>query len=202
METRVNIRELTKGLVRENPLFVIVLGTCPSLATSGSVETALAMGIAAAFVCVGGNVFISMIRKVIPDGVRIACYIVVISTFVTITDLFLKAYFPAISQTIGIFIPLIVVNCIMLARAEAFANKNTVMDSLLDGIGMGCGYTLALLLMSFVRELSGSGSLLGVKLLPGYNPMTVLISPPGAFLLLGLLLGLFKWVQLRKAAAK
>jgi len=198
----VNLRELTKGFFRENPLFVIVLGVCPSLATSGSLQTALAMGIAVIFVCVGSNVFISLIRKAVPGGVRIACYIVVISTFVTITDLFLKAYFPDISRTIGIFIPLIVVNCIMLGRAEAFASKNTVMDSLLDGIGMGCGYTLALLLMGVIRELSGSGTLFGIKVLPGYNPMTVMVSPPGAFLLLGILLGFFKWMQLRKAAAK
>ncbi|HPD14061.1 MAG TPA: electron transport complex subunit RsxE [Planctomycetota bacterium] len=196
------IGELTKGFFRENPLFVIVLGVCPSLATSGSLQTALAMGAAVIFVCVGSNVGVSLLRKVIPGGVRIACFIVVISTFVTITDLFLKAYFPDISRTIGIFIPLIVVNCIMLGRAEAFASKNTVMDSLLDGIGMGCGYTLALLLMGTIRELSGNGSLFGVKVLPGYNPMTVMISPPGAFLLLGLLLGFFKWMQLRKAAAR
>jgi len=202
MECKVNLRELTKGFFRENPLFVIVLGVCPSLATSGSLQTALAMGIAVIFVCVGSNVFISLIRKAVPGGVRIACYIVVISTFVTITDLFLKAYFPDISRTIGIFIPLIVVNCIMLGRAEAFASKNTVMDSLLDGIGMGCGYTLALLLMGVIRELSGSGTLFGIKVLPGYNPMTVMVSPPGAFLLLGILLGFFKWMQLRKAAAK
>jgi len=198
----VDIRELTKGLFRQNPLFVIVLGVCPSLATSGSLETALAMGIAATFVCVGSNVFISLIRNVVPGGVRIACYIVVISTFVTVTDLFLKAYFPDISRTIGIFIPLIVVNCIMLGRAEAFASKNTVMNSLLDGVGMGCGFTLALLLLGFIRELSGSGKLMGYTVLPGYNPMTVMISPPGAFLLLGLLLGFFNWMQLRKAAAK
>ncbi|HUT36648.1 MAG TPA: electron transport complex subunit RsxE [Planctomycetota bacterium] len=197
-----DIRELTKGLFRQNPLFVIVLGVCPSLATSGSLETALAMGIAATFVCVGSNVFISLIRNVVPGGVRIACYIVVISTFVTVTDLFLKAYFPDISRTIGIFIPLIVVNCIMLGRAEAFASKNTVMNSLLDGVGMGCGFTLALLLLGFIRELSGSGKLMGYTVLPGYNPMTVMISPPGAFLLLGLLLGFFNWMQLRKAAAK
>ena len=197
-----NIRELTKGLFRENPLFVIVLGVCPSLATSGSLQTALAMGIAATFVCVGSNVSISLIRNIVPGGVRIACYIVVISTFVTITDLFLKAYFPDISRTIGIFIPLIVVNCIMLGRAEAFASKNTVGNSFLDGVGMGCGYMLALLLLGFIRELSGSGKLMGHSVLPGYNPMTVMISPPGAFLLLGLLLGFFKWMQLRKAAAK
>ena len=197
-----NLRELTKGLFRENPLFVIVLGVCPSLATSGSLQTAIAMGLAATFVCIGSNVFISMIRKIVPPGVRIACYIVVISTFVTITDLFLKAYFPDISRTIGIFIPLIVVNCIMLARAEAFASKNTVADSFLDGVGMGIGYTLALLLLAVIRELSGSGSLMGHKVLAGYNPMTVMISPPGAFLLLGLLLGFFKWMQQRKAAAK
>ncbi|MBM4034385.1 MAG: electron transport complex subunit RsxE [Planctomycetes bacterium] len=196
------MRELTKGFFKENPLFVIVLGVCPSLATSGSLDTALAMGIAATFVCVGSNVFISLIRKIVPGGVRIACYIVIISTFVTITDLVLKAKFKIISDTIGIFIPLIVVNCIMLGRAEAYACKNTVANSLLDGIGMGLGYTMALLLMGTIRELSGRGSLFGNKLLPGYNPMGVMVSPPGAFLLLGLLLGIFKWLQLRKAAAK
>ncbi len=201
-EAAVKIAELTKGLFKENPLFVIVLGVCPSLATSGSLQTAVAMGIAALFVCVGSNVVISMIRKAVPGGVRIACYIVVIATFVTITDLFLKAYFPDISRTIGIFIPLIVVNCIMLGRAEAFACKNTVGDSFLDGVGMGLGYMMALLLLGFIRELSGSGSLFGHKVLAGYDPMTVMISPPGAFLLLGILLGVFKWLQLRRAAAK
>jgi len=202
VQRAVDIRELTKGFFKENPLFVIVLGVCPSLATSGSLDTALAMGIAATFVCVGSNVFISLIRKIVPGGVRIACYIVIISTFVTITDLVLKAKFKIISDTIGIFIPLIVVNCIMLGRAEAYACKNTVANSLLDGIGMGLGYTMALLLMGTIRELSGRGSLFGNKLLPGYNPMGVMVSPPGAFLLLGLLLGIFKWLQLRKAAAK
>ncbi len=194
-----NIRELTKGFFRENPLFVIVLGVCPSLATSGSLQTALAMGAAVIFVCVGGNVVISMIRKTVPGGVRIACYVVVIATFVTVTDLFLKAYFPAISRTIGIFIPLIVVNCIMLARAEAFACKNTVMDSFLDGLGMGIGYTMALVLLAVIRESTGNGTLFGHKLSDAYNPMTVMISAPGAFILLGLLLGFFKWMQLRRA---
>lgn len=196
---RLNLGELTKGFFRENPLFVIVLGVCPSLATSGSLQTALAMGAAVIFVCVGSNVVISMIRKIVPGGVRIACYIVVIASFVTITDLFLKAYFPTISKTIGIFIPLIVVNCIMLARAEAFASKNTVLDSFLDGVGMGIGYTMALVLLATIREAMGNGTLFGYKLSEAYNPMTVMISAPGAFLLLGILLGFFKWLQLRKA---
>jgi len=195
----VDIRELTKGFFRENPLFVIVLGVCPSLATSGSLNTAVAMGIAATFVCVGSNVVISLLRKLVPSGVRIACFIVVIASFVTITDLFLKAYFPGISRTIGIFIPLIVVNCIMLGRAEAFASKNTVGNSFLDGLGMGIGFTMALLLLAFIRELLGSGTLMGYKVLPGYNPMTVMISAPGAFLVLGLLLGFFNWMKLRRA---
>lgn len=193
------IGELTKGLFRENPLFVIVLGVCPALATSGSLATALAMGAAVIFVCVGSNVVISLIRNIVPGGVRIACFIVVIATFVTVIDLFLKAYFPGISRTIGIFIPLIVVNCIMLGRAEAFASRNSVGNAFLDGLGMGIGFTMALVLLAIIRETTGNGTLLGYRLSAAYNPMRVMAGAPGAFILLGLVLGVFKWLKLRKA---
>jgi len=196
----VEFPELTKGVVRSNPIFVLLLGICPTLATSSSLRTAFAMGLAATFVLVCSNLVIALIRGVVPKGVRIPCFIVVIASFVTIADLFLKAYFPAVSAQIGIFIPLIVVNCIILGRAEAYASKNSVGNSLLDGIGMGIGFTLGLLLIAVVRELLGSGSLWGHKVLVGYRPMTVLIMAPGAFIVLGLMLGLFNWIgQLRKA---
>ena len=213
------IPELTKGFVRSNPIFVLLLGLCPTLATSSSLQTAFAMGLAATFVLVCSNLVIALIRRVVPKGVRIPCYIVVIASFVTIADLFLQAYFPAVSEQIGIFIPLIVVNCIILGRAEAYASKNTVGDSLLDGIGMGIGFTGGLLLIALVREVLGSGTLAGVKLaawwtrafgdalpavarlLDSYHPMAVLIMAPGAFLVLGLMLGFFNWIgDLRKAS--
>jgi electron transport complex protein RnfE len=197
----VDIRELTKGIVRSNPIFVLLLGICPTLATSSSLDTAVAMGLAATFVLVCSNVVIAVIRNAVPKGVRIPCYIVVIASFVTIADLILQAHFRPVSQRIGIFIPLIVVNCIILGRAEAFASKNTIKASLLDGVGMGIGFTLGLMLIAFVRELFGSNSLFGhAGVLGGYQPMVVLVQAPGAFLLLGLMLGLFNWIgQLRKA---
>ena len=195
-----DFREVTKGIIRSNPIFVLLLGLCPTLATSSSLQTAVAMGIAASFVLICSNVVISLIRGVVPKGVRIPCYIVVIASFVTIADLVLKANFPAISAQIGIFIPLIVVNCIILGRAEAFASKNSVGNSLLDGIGMGIGFTLSLVLLATIRELFGAGKLWGHLVLPGYRPMTVLVGAPGAFLVLGLLLGFFNWLgQMRKA---
>jgi len=193
-------QELTKGIIRSNPIFVLLLGICPTLATSSSLETALAMGLAATFVLVCSNLVISLIRNTIPKGVRIPCFIVVIASFVTVADLFLKAYFADISETIGIFVPLIVVNCIILGRAEAFASREGFGNSLLDGIGMGIGFTLGLMLLAFVRELFGNGSLWGHKVLAGYSPMSVLVMAPGAFLILGLMLGFFNWLgELRKA---
>ncbi len=195
-----HLEELTKGVIRSNPIFVLLLGLCPTLATSNSLQTAVAMGIAASFVLVGSNVVISLIRRLVPKGVRIPCYIVVIASFVTIADLVLKATLPAISDQIGIFIPLIVVNCIILGRAEAFASKNSVGDSFLDGVGMGVGFMLGLILLATIRELFGAGKLWGVVVLPGYRPMSVLVGAPGAFLVLGLLLGFFNWLgQMRKA---
>ena len=163
-------------------------------------ETAFAMGLAATFVLVCSNLVISALRNAIPKGVRIPCFIVVIATFVTIADLVMKAEARAVSDKIGIFVPLIVVNCIILGRAEAFASKNGVGASFLDGVGMGIGFTLGLLLLASIRELLGSGKLWGCPMLGSYNPMAVMIMAPGAFLLLGFLLWLFNWVgELRKA---
>jgi electron transport complex protein RnfE len=190
----VALDELSKGLVRSNPVFVLLLGLCPTLATSAALNTAVAMGLAATFVLVCSNVVISLIRNAVPKGVRIPCYIVVIATFVTMADLFMQAHAPLVSDEIGIFVPLIVVNCIILGRAEAFASKNTVGRSVLDGLGMGLGFAGALVLLAVVRELVGKGSLWGAELLTGYDPISVVALAPGAFLVLGLLMGLFNYV--------
>ena len=151
------ITEFIKGIIKENPTFVLVLGLCPTLAVSVSVANGIGMGIAATFVLLGSNAIISLLRNFIPDRVRIPCYIVVIATFVTIAELIMKAYSPALNRALGIYVPLIVVNCIVLGRAEAYAAKNRVIDSLFDGLGMGIGFTLALVLISAIREFLGSG---------------------------------------------
>ncbi|HQG31433.1 MAG TPA: electron transport complex subunit E [Deltaproteobacteria bacterium] len=180
--------ELMKGIWKENPLFVIVLGTCPALAVSTSVENGIGMGIAATFVLVCSNIVVAAVRKFVPDSVRIAVYIVIIASFVTIVDLIMSAYFRTLYQALGIFIPLIVVNCIILGRAEAFASRNSIFLSIADGIGMGGGFTLALLMIGTVRELLGNGSILGYNLLgASYIPTLVMILPPGAFLTYGAL---------------
>jgi len=180
--------ELMKGIWKENPLFVIVLGTCPALAVSTSVENGIGMGIAATFVLVCSNIVVSGVRKYVPDSVRIAVYIVIIASFVTIVDLVMSAYFRTLYQALGIFIPLIVVNCIILGRAEAFASRNSIFLSVADGIGMGGGFTLALIMIGTVRELLGNGSILGYNLLgASYIPVLVMILPPGAFLTYGAL---------------
>jgi Na+-translocating ferredoxin:NAD+ oxidoreductase subunit E len=185
--------ELIKGIWKENPLFVIVLGTCPTLAVSTSVENGIGMGIAATFVLVCSNIVVSAVRKLVPDSVRIAVYIVIIASFVTIVDLVMSAYFRTLYNALGIFIPLIVVNCIILGRAEAFASKNSIFMSIADGIGMGGGFTLALLMIGSVRELLGNGSIMGHHLLgSAYVPMLVMILPPGAFLTYGTLTAVVK----------
>lgn len=195
--------ELTKGFFKENPIFVIMLGMCPTLATSTSMSNAVGMGIAATFVLVCSNILISILRKIIPNTIRIPCYIVVIAAFVTIVDLSMKAWFPELSKSLGIFIPLIVVNCIILGRAEAFAGKNGIIASTLDGIGMGIGFTMALLLLASIRELTGTGKLFNIVILPEnyFNPALIMILPPGAFLVLGSLMALFAWLRLRKEKA-
>lgn len=189
------IREFTKGILRENPLFIIVLGLCPTLAISTALPNAISMGLAVTFVLVFSNAIVSLARNFIPDRVRIPCYIVIIATFVVIVERLIKAFSPGLEKQLGIYIPLIVVNCIILGRAEAFASRNPPIRSISDGLGMGLGFTLALLIISFIRELIGAGTLWGIKVLPGYTPATIFILPSGALLTMGLLLGLMKIIR-------
>ena len=180
------------GIIPENPTFRLVLGTCPTLAVTTSALNGLGMGAAATFVLVCSNFAISLLRKFIPDQVRIPAFIVVICTFVTMVQLLMKAFLPSLDEALGIFIPLIVVNCIILARAEAFASKNTPIASAADGLGMGIGFTLALTLMGAIRELIGNGSIFGQNILgASYEPMLLIVLASGGFLTFGLLLGIF-----------
>lgn len=185
--------ELIKGLFRENPIFVIMLGLCPTLAVSTSLINSLGMGLAAVFVLVCSNVAISLLRNVIPAKTRIPCFIVVIATFVTMVELVMKAYFPELFESLGMFVALIVVNCIILGRAEAFASKQGVGYAALDGLGMGLGFTLGLCLLGFIRELIGNGTIWGMKVSLSYQPILIGILPPGGFLTIGLVMGWFKW---------
>ncbi len=190
--------EFTKGIIKENPTFVLALGLCPTLAVSVSLINGIGMGIAATFVLLGSNIIISLIKNFIPDRIRIPCFIVVIATFVTIAEMTMKAYSPVLDRALGIYVPLIVVNCIVLGRAEAFAQKSSVLNSLLDGLGMGVGFTLALLLISGIREFLGAGKLLGHGIFKGFEPVFVLGMPSGALLVIGLLLGFFNLLKNRK----
>ncbi len=179
------------GILTENPTFRLVLGTCPTLAVTTSAINGLGMGAAATFVLLGSNVVISALRKFIPDKVRIPSFIVIICMFVTMVQLLMQAYLPSLYESLGIFLPLIVVNCIILGRAEAFASKNPVAASAADGLGMGIGFTLALTLMGCIRELLGNGTVFGASLLgASYQPMLLMILPAGGFLVFGLLLGI------------
>ncbi|HQQ67217.1 MAG TPA: electron transport complex subunit E [Candidatus Cloacimonadota bacterium] len=193
------VKELTKGIIKENPIFVIVLGMCPTLAVSTSVMNALGMGLAATFVLVCSNMFISMIKNITPSKIRIPVYVVVIAAFVTIVNMVMEAYVPALHKSLGLFIPLIVVNCIILGRAEAFANKNNVIMSIADGIGMGLGFTLSLTVIGTIREILGAGTWLNIKVLPAtYDPMLVAILAPGAFITLGFLMAILNLVKEKK----
>lgn len=183
------LQNFTKGFFRENPILVLVLGTCPTLATTTSALNGMGMGVATTFVLIGSNVVISLLSNVIPDKVRIPAFIVIIASFVTIVDLVMQAYVPALYETLGIFIPLIVVNCIVLGRAEAFASKNSVWSSFLDGLGMGLGFTMALGILGALREILGSGSVLGYKFITG-DGILVFVLAPGAFMALGYLIAL------------
>jgi electron transport complex protein RnfE len=195
--------ELKKGIIAENPLFVQVLGTCPSLAVTTSVENALGMGVAFSAVLICSNFCISLIRKYVPGDIRIPVYIVVIASFVTIVEMVMSAFSPALYSALGIFIPLIVVNCVLLGRAEAFAGKNKPLPSVMDGIGMGIGYSLAILLISTIREILGSGSFMGVSLFgANFQPILVMILPPGAFITMGFLFAGAAFLKNRKARAK
>ena len=182
--------EFKKGIKIENPTFALLLGLCPTLAVSNSVINGLGMGIAATLVLLGSNMIVSAVRSIIPSKIRIPCYIVIIATFVTIIELLLKAYFPVLDKALGIFVPLIVVNCIILGRAEAFASKNNIIRSAFDALGMGAGFTLALLTISAIREMLGAGTLLGFQIIPGLEPAIIMILPPGALLTLAFLIGL------------
>jgi len=191
MKKQVSIaQEYLKGLWEQNPVFKQVLGMCPTLAVTVSAINGIAMALATTFVLVSASIIISSIRKLIPTQVRIAAYIVIIATFVTIVDLVMKAQFPELSKALGPYIPLIVVNCIILGRQEAFSSKNTVIRSIVDALGMGTGFLIALFVLGSLRELFGSGTILGVQIMPGfYEPWLVMILPAGAFLTLGLLFG-------------
>lgn len=181
---------ITKGFIKENPTFVLVLGMCPTLATTTSAMNGLEMGLATMFVLILSNIFISLIAPVVPDKVHIPVYIVVIATFVTALQLLMQAFVPDVYATLGLFIPLIVVNCIVLGRAEAFANKNSVLDSALDGLGIGIGFTLSLTVIGIIREILGSGSVFGWKFIAG-DGILAFVMAPGAFLVLGYLMVLF-----------
>jgi electron transport complex protein RnfE len=190
------IKDFANGLWNENPTFQLVLGMCPTLAVTTQAINGIGMGLAATFVLVCSNFVIAILRKIIPDKVRIAVFIVVIATFVTIVDLVMEGFFYEIHKSLGIFIPLIVVNCIILGRAEAFASKNPVLNSVADGLGMGLGFTLSITVLGSIRELLGSGSIFGVVLFgKSYLPFLIAILPPGAFIALGLLLGLMNKIN-------
>lgn len=182
---------VTKGFIKDNPTFSLMLGMCPTLATTTSAVNGMSMGLATAFVLILSNMAISAIARFIPDKVRIPSYIVVIATFVTLLQFLMQAYVPAIYETLGLFIPLIVVNCIVLGRAEAFANKNGVIDSALDGLGIGLGFTLSLTVIGIVRELLGTGGVFGYKFIEG-DGVLVFVLAPGAFMVLAYLLVLFR----------
>ncbi len=194
-----NLKELTKGLFRENPIFVQFLGMCATLAVSTSVINGIGMGLSTTAVLVASNIIISLIRNLIPNKVRIAAYIIVIAGCVTAVEMALDAFAPSVSESLGIFIPLIVVNCIILGRAEAFASKNGVVKSALDGIGMGLGFTLALVILGTIREILGNGTFLGMSVFgEGFMPATILILPPGAFIVLGIVLAVINVITAKK----
>jgi electron transport complex protein RnfE len=188
--------QLLKGFWKENPIFVIALGLCPALAVSSSLFNAIGMGIATTFVLLGSNIIVSLIRKIVPGKIRIPVFIVIIATFVTIADKLIAAFSPALSASLGIFIPLIVVNCIILGRAEAFASKNGTIDSICDALGMGIGFTIALVMIAFFRELLGDGKLFGYAI-PFFNsdPALIMIMAPGGFIVFGLLIALKRHIE-------
>jgi len=189
------IKQFSKGIFRENPVFMLILGLCPTLAVSTTVKNAIGMGLAATFVLVFSNTIISCIRKIIPEKIRIPCFIVVIASFVTIVEMLMAAYFPVLSKALGIFVPLIVVNCIILGRAEAFASKNKVLPSFLDGLGMGIGFSIALVIIAAIREILGAGEFLGISVLRNIEPIRMMAQPAGALVTLGILIGLINFLK-------
>jgi len=209
-----NIKEVTgdfvRGLWQEIPLFRLVLGTCPTLAVTTSATNGVGMGIATAFVLTSSNIMISLLRKIIPDMIRIPAFIIVIASFVTITDLMMAAFTPELHHALGIFIPLIVVNCIVLARAEAFASKNNIVRSMADGLGMGVGFTIVLTILGSLREILGNGTWFDIPVITGlmesigyeYQPMIVMVLPPGAFIGLGILVAIANKIEEKRKGRK
>lgn len=198
-----NLKTLTNGIIKENPVLVLALGTCPTIAVTTMVENGIGMGIAATLVLICSNIVISLLRKIIPDTVRIPSFIVVIASFVTMVQLLVQAFAPQLDKQLGVFLPLIVVNCIILGRAEMFASKNGVFSSALDGLGMGIGFTLALVLMSTVREILGAGTWLGFQVLPeSMEPIALFALAPGGFLVYGLLIAAVALITKGKVARK
>ncbi|MBS4535949.1 electron transport complex subunit E [Clostridium sp. D2Q-14] len=192
-------KTLKNGIIDENPIFIQLLGMCPTLAVTTSAINGVAMGLATTTVVVASNLFISIFRKVIPDKIRIPSYIIIVATFVTLIGMFMNAYAISLYESLGLFIPLIVVNCLILGRAESFASKNKPTISIFDGIGMGLGFTIALTILGIVREILGAGSIFGLQLFgESFKPAIIMILPPGAFLALGLLIGLLNYVQKQK----
>lgn len=194
-----NLSIFLDGLIRENPTFVQLLGMCPTLAVTTGLKNGIGMGLSATAVLIASNALISLLRKVIPEKVRIAAYIVIIAAFVTIIEMLLKAFLPDLSNQLGIFIPLIVVNCIILARAESFASKNTVGKSIIDGVGMGLGFTCALCIISSIREFIGFGTILDIPIYgKTIKPISIISMPPGGFIVLGLLIALINYIISKK----
>ncbi|MGI6751602.1 MAG: electron transport complex subunit RsxE [Anaerovoracaceae bacterium] len=197
------LQVFTNGIIKENPVLVLLLGTCPTLAVTTSAINGIGMGVSTLAVLTCSNIVIAMLKNVIPDKVRIPCYIVVIAGFVTIVGLLLKAYLPAIDEALGLFIPLIVVNCIILGRAEMFASKNSIVSSTLDGLGMGLGFTLALFIMGAVRELLGNGTVFGIGITEGYiDPISIFMLAPGAFFTYGVLVAAINYFSKGRAIKK
>ncbi|MCF0107380.1 MAG: electron transport complex subunit E [Holdemanella sp.] len=197
------VERIYNGVVKENPTFILILGMCPTLAVTTSVSNGFGMGVSTMAVLILSNFVISLLRKVIPDKVRIPAYIVVIASLVTIVELLMKAYVPALSASLGIYIPLIVVNCIILGRAEAYAAKNDPILSIFDGLGMGLGFTIALSLIGLFRELFGNGTILGMRIMPeGYQAVMILTKAPGAFLVLGSLIAILNALKIKNNSSK
>ncbi len=197
------VKTLTNGIFKENPTFRLLLGMCPTLAVTTAAINGIGMGLSTMAVLICSNLFISLLRNVIPSKVRIPCYVVVIAAFVTIVQMLLQAFVPSLYESLGLYIPLIVVNCIILGRAEAFASKNTPLLAVADGVGMGLGFTLSLTIIASIREIIGAGTIFGLSIAgSAYQPMLIMILPPGGFLILGSLMGILNKVLEKKEAAK
>jgi len=193
---------LYNGIVKENPSLILMLGMCPTLAVTTSMSNGIGMGLSTLAVLVLSNLVISLLRKVIPDEVRLPAYIVVVASLVTVTQLLIQAYLPSVNKALGIFIPLIVVNCIILGRAEAYANKHEPLLAMMDGLGMGLGFTIALVTIGFLRELLGAGTILGKEIIPAYEPIAIFVKAPGAFLVIGFIIAVMNAVGIKTHANK